>query len=1048
MPKSNRKLLFILVPVLSLGLIWIAVHFAQNYLVQKTLASLNKQFDGQLTLEGSHITTFANFSKISIDLENIKFYESKDISASPLYEAEDFYIGFNLWDLFTGVFKIEEMKIRNGHLDIIHYENGDLNILLAKGVDQSESDSTSSDFNFDIKDLEIENFTLRYEERVSKRDIIAKINLVQSGISFSADHFFIDLKGDLVLDIDQNKENTFFADKAISLDIELDFDQTTQLLQITPSRLALQASEFEVSGSIDLDDEFDTDLKIEGQKPNFDIFAAFAPKEVADALNGYQNEGDIFFLGKIKGKASNGHTPAISVDFGCESAWFVNTDIDKRIDDLRFTGYFTNGASRSLETSEIQLKNFYFKPEKGDFEGTFFIKNFNDPFVNVDLHADLDLEFVSDFFNLSILEDLSGNVTVDMHLSELSDLRTLDYDSDHLRKDVDSEITVTDLSFKLPQHPIPITALNMRAELRSGAIALDTLYFKLGSSDFHIKGVIDDFTALFHGQKSPVNATLSAASENIILKDILAFDPSLADSTSEEITDFSVVIAFNSTGDQLSTFDYLPKGEFFITSLYGKLNHYQHTLHDFHADVLIDETDLQLIDFSGEIDETDFHFSGKVENFTKWFQPVKKGDSKFEFDLVSNFLHPKDLLTYKGTNYLPEEYRDEEFRDLKLHGQLTLHYDSLMQSADFVLTELSSRMKLHPLKLEKFAGRAHYENEHLLVEDFSGVMGESDFNINLTWYAGQDSLLQKTDNSFELTSSKLDLDALMNYSLKKTSDRAHAEAFNIFQIPFSELNFSATVDQLNYHTYWLEDFSIAGRMTADHFIYLDQFEVHAAEGQLSIEGYFNGSDPDQIYFSSQMKAEKLDLDRLMVKFENFGQDYLINENLHGKVSGTINSKFLVYPDLTPILDKSTAEIDLTVYEGSLVNFTPFQALSGYFDDKNLNVVRFDTLKNTLSLERGILNIPSMNINSSLGFMEISGKQTLDMSMDYFLRIPLSLVTQAGIQSLFGKKNQAEIAVDQQDSIIYRNTDKRVRFVNINVSGTPDDFKVGLGKEKN
>jgi len=447
------------------------------------------------------------------------------------------------------------------------------------------------------------------------------------------------------------------------------------------------------------------------------------------------------------------------------------------------------------------------------------------------------------------------------------------------------------------------------------------------------------------------------------------------------------------------------------------------------------------------VDQTDFHFTGSVLNYPKWFQEVTRGDSKLEFDLVSNYIHPADLLTYNGQNYLPEEYRKEEIRDLKLHGSLDLHYDSIFKSADFYLQELEANLTIHPFKFEDFKGRIHFENEQLLVENFYGKMGKSDFLINMDYFMGKDSIVQKRDNYLILESNALDLDALMNYESSKQEEVKHDEAFNIFAIPFKNMRFRADIKQLNYHNFWLTDFKTQARSTKDHFLYLDTLSLAAADGSLGLKGYFNGSDSTHIYFSSEMVADKLDMDKLLLKFENFGQDYFINENLHGKVSGTINSKLLVYPDFTPIIDKSEAKFNLAIYEGSLVNFAPLTAMSGYFKDKNLNLVRFDTLQNQLELKNGVLQIPNMKINSSLGFIELSGTQGLDLIMDYYLRVPLSLVTQAGFQSLFNGKNKEEIDPEQEDAIVYAEDDKKIRYMNINIKGAPDDLSIQLRKDK-
>jgi hypothetical protein len=185
---------------------------------------------------------------------------------------------------------------------------------------------------------------------------------------------------------------------------------------------------------------------------------------------------------------------------------------------------------------------------------------------------------------------------------------------------------------------------------------------------------------------------------------------------------------------------------------------------------------------------------------------------------------------------------------------------------------------------------------------------------------------------------------------------------------------------------------------------------------------------------------------MMLKLDHFGQDVVINKNIKGRVSGQIKSYVQVHPDLVPMLNNSKAELNVSIYKGSLINFTPMQAVAGYFKDKNLRHISFDTLHNVLTFSNGILNIPSMNINSSLGFVEISGKQSLDLNMEYYIRIPLKMVTKVGFSALFGKK-QEDVNLDQVDEIEYSAKDKKTRFMNLRVTGTPENFKVGLGKDK-
>lgn len=272
----------------------------------------------------------------------------------------------------------------------------------------------------------------------------------------------------------------------------------------------------------------------------------------------------------------------------------------------------------------------------------------------------------------------------------------------------------------------------------------------------------------------------------------------------------------------------------------------------------------------------------------------------------------------------------------------------------------------------------------------------------------------------------------------------HDDGFNLFDLPFADLNFDFSIADLNYHRYLIEDFDLKGRMQKDHFIYIDTMSLVAGGGRMDLKGYFNGSDPDQIYFSPDMSVENIDLDKLLFKFDNSGQDQLISDNLHGRLSGRVNGKIHMHPDLIPATDVSALTMDIEVVDGSLVNFTPFEALGNYFTDKNLKQVRFDTLKNELRLENGELIIPNMNINTSLGYFEIAGRQGIDLNMNYTMRVPVKVVTRAGLQRLFTKRQ--EIDEDQIDDIVYRDESKNTRFISVNITGTPDDYEVNLGKK--
>jgi hypothetical protein len=1005
------------------------------------LNEINTKTHGTLRINDLKISPFKSFPYISIDLKQVKFFESKDTTCQPINVFKDVYVGFDLFELLKKEYKVKDLKILNGYLNIAQYKNGTYNIINAF-KENKEGDSYESNLNFDIQHIFFKNIDLVYSDWISYRETEILIEKLNAKIRFQQNHFYIDLIMNGRVGVLENDKPTFFVNKKVNLDFELDYNLNAHTIQLLPSTLSLNNAKFLAEGSVDVINDMDLSLKLKGDKPDFGLFAAFLPDEIANELISYKNEGNIFFDGNISGKSINGHIPLINFDFGCEKGYFLNTEAKKKLDELRFIGRFTNGDSGTLETSLLEIKNFHTKPEEGIFLGHLFIKNFINPSIKLDVHADLDLDFLGKFFKIKDFQGLTGRVLIDMDFNEIIDLNFGVSSLAELKRGIDSELRIYDLNFNMPEYGLTITDLNSHVEMRQGAISMDSLTLKINNNDLFIKGTLSDFPAIFHKYDTLINLSIEASSNQLDLKDLLGFKPELAEKIDEVIKDLSIKMSLQTKAKELFDFTYLPQGVFYIDDLNAEFSNYPHKLHDIHADIIISEHDFELIDFSGNIDVSDFHFSGKLFNYPKWFQDKPKGDSQLEFDFTSALFKLNDILTYKGHNYLPESYRDEVFQDSKIKGSLAMHYDSEFKSLDLELNQFSSKLKIHPLKIENLTGKAHYQNDLFVLKNVKGNMGASDFEINMSYFLGDD----QQNNELTIHSNALDLDALLGFEDLNVSND-HAVSYNIFSLPFPELKINATIGKLNYHKFWLRNIQTEFRILKNHFIYLDTIAMDIADGSLQMKGYFNGADSSNIYYHSTIHAQNLDLDKLLFKFDNFGQDLVLSENLKGKISGTVESTFKMHPDLTPIIEQSKATMNLLVLDGSLLNFTPMLAMSNYFRDKNLHKIRFDTLINTFELNNGMLTIPNMEINSSIGYIQLSGKQKVDLSMEYFLKVPLKIATRTAWRHIFDSKNTKEIDPEQIDNILQVGDPKRIRFIHLKIEGTPSDYKVSVGREK-
>lgn len=1043
----------VLFPIVLLGSLLLYIHTAQDEIIQGEIDVLNQQHEGLIAIDKSKLSLFGNFPHISIKLYNLHIYETKADNAPKILDVDNLYIGFNLWDMVSGNYDIQSLLIKEGVFNIVFHPDGSNNLQNALN---SEADSEEEEpMTVHLKKIKLQNLDIHKVDEATNTDIETFIYEAIGGISLGDESIAAHVDTEFQLNVFQNGEQTYFHHKHFELHTDLTFNEQTGILQIKPSGITMEHGDFDLEGSLDTKNNMDIDLKVKGTKPNFDMFIAFAPEDLIPVLERYKNEGKIYFNGVVQGPMADGKMPFIEASFGASEAFLENTEERKRINEMGFKGYFTNGEARNLKTMKFSLTNMSAKLESGNFSGALVVSNFESPEVDMQLDADFNLAFMTKFLNIDDIEDVSGNVSLKMNFHDIIDLDHPEQAISDLNQAYFSELRVSNLSFSTSKLPVPLEQLNMHLIMQGKQATLDTFNLVMGNSNLSITGYLSDLPAIVHHTEEPVDVHLDIRSDVLDIAELTRYSETEKRGINERVENLSTGFSFKASAKDFTESEYLPKGEFFVDSLYAKLQHYPHELHDFHANFLIDDEDLKIVDFTGHIDDSDFHLNGMAHNYKFWMQKTLNGDVDLDITLTSDLLRLEDIFSYGGENYVPEQYRHEEFEKLTLHVNSSMHYiDSSLHSIDMDLDRLDTKMHLHPLRFQDFNGRVHYEDEHLVVENLHGKIGRTVFDVNLDYYLGKDQSIKKRDNYFALNADYIDYDQLFNFNPKTSTITAtttedveeHATAFNIYELPFTDMRFDVNIGHFIRNRIDLKNIDARLRTTENHYVYVDTLSMDAAGGHLNMSGYFNGSDPNHIYLSPNLSLDNVDIDQILFKFENFGQDHLISENLHGKVSSKINGKIRVYPDLVPDLDQSEVHMDVQVLNGSLVNYEPMAMLSDYMGDKNLKNVRFDTLQNRLDITKGRITIPDMTIESTLGHMEVSGTHDMQQNIEYYLKIPWKTVKRAAVYKLFGNKKDKD-SIPTDDKIIEVDPTKKVRYLNLKIHGNIDDYEISLGKDK-
>ncbi|NQY07744.1 MAG: hypothetical protein HRT68_16495, partial [Flavobacteriaceae bacterium] len=154
-------------------------------------------------------------------------------------------------------------------------------------------------------------------------------------------------------------------------------------------------------------------------------------------------------------------------------------------------------------------------------------------------------------------------------------------------------------------------------------------------------------------------------------------------------------------------------------------------------------------------------------------------------------------------------------------------------------------------------------------------IGRTVFDLDMNYYLGKDESIKKRDNYLGLKANYIDYDQLFSFNPapktasvaseeKKTDDvKEHAEAFNLYELPFTDMKFDLDIAHFIYHRIDLQKIKAKLRSTPDHYIHIDTLNMNAAGGSFHLSGYFNGSDPKHIYMKPNLVAKNVDIDKLL-----------------------------------------------------------------------------------------------------------------------------------------------------------------------------------------
>ncbi len=522
---------------------------------------------------------------------------------------------------------------------------------------------------------------------------------------------------------------------------------------------------------------------------------------------------------------------------------------------------------------------------------------------------------------------------------------------------------------------------------------------KLEDQPFRLHGSLDNSgkTAEWRLDASMTSARVERVTQLIpadLRKEFAAY-------AAEGKTDLDLILEFGESFRMETVFENL-RGKFRHTVAMGKAE-----VKDGAGVLRIDDgkASLYIDQLQGELGMGNLTAKGKIVDFSS---------PTFDLNLKGNI----DLTTLK--DFLNIERAEMLTGHVALNGHLTGHLSrghtpedklKLLRGIDF---NGSLRVEDGGFKaagrsetLTDISGDIELKDNAISIQDAGGKINGSSFRIegsigNALPYLSEPG--QQLHIAAHFSAPILDLNKVWN-----TESTAQDTAYH-FSLPKDvTFNLAVDVDEIKFRKFDAKNVTGKAYFKND-VLTLNPVSFDLASGRVNASLIVN-RDGENFRARAMANARGLQIDRVFESFENFGQSVIKSENISGIADLDIDFNTVFGRDLNVATETVQAQADLAVSDGILRNLESLQQIADYIRgnglwnalikvdalEKNLKVVTFDDLKNSVVIANRRVTIPEMSLGNSALTMEVMGTHGFDNTIDYALNFRLSELLRTGRQ---------------------------------------------------
>ncbi len=459
-------------------IVFAIILFAASILLHEKIAgfiikSLNNNIATRFETGSSRLSFLSRFPKATFELKNVLVHSSENFNyevfagmgADTLLSANSVSVEFSLLDILRRHYKIDKINIKSGVIYLLSDKDGNVNY----DVKKEGSNAAGSNFEIDLEGITLTDIKAVYNNRsaglllktfIDKGSL--KSNIFDKKINFSAHS---------LMHVNLFELNKTRITRSLEAEIDVDLYSNGDTTLFRKGVLKVNGLAFGIKGIASPGSMLDLDLT--GQNIDIEKVLKFLPDSINIKLKDYNPAGALRVHAGIKGPVSRNLNPHIEITALLEKGRIRHRRSEISIDNLSFSGFYTNGSRNRPETSALSLDNIIMKLGSSWLNGSFDLVGHNDPVASIVLKGEVKPREIKDFLNLDQVNLADGSV--DLGLMMKGKIRRgIKYSfSDLLSSVTDADLNFSNFSLAIKDSDFNVHSVNGNIGIRETVTAKD-----------------------------------------------------------------------------------------------------------------------------------------------------------------------------------------------------------------------------------------------------------------------------------------------------------------------------------------------------------------------------------------------------------------------------------------------------------------------------------------------------------------------------------------------------------------------------------------------